>query len=61
MGEMSLESLHVSYSIPRSISLERAGENDKPSHPPPDIVTMHPDFFYPRCETHFPSFSQVHA
>ena len=42
---MSLESLHVSYNISRSISLERAGENDKPSHPPLNIVTMHPDFF----------------
>ena len=35
MGEMSLESLRVSYEIPRLISLERSGENDKPSHPPP--------------------------
>ena len=42
---MSLESIRVSYGIPRSIFLERAEENDKPSHPPPNIVTIHPDFF----------------
>ena len=42
MGEMSLESLRISYGIPRSISLEKTGENDKPSHLPP---SMHPDFF----------------
>ena len=57
MGEMSLESLRVSYDIPRSISLERAGENDKPSHPPPNIVTMHCDFFTHGVRLPFHPFS----
>ncbi|KAK9195658.1 hypothetical protein WN943_003783 [Citrus x changshan-huyou] len=44
MGKMSLESLRVFYGIPSSVSLERVGENDKPSHPPLGIVTIHPNF-----------------
>lgn len=38
------ESLSVSYFIARSISLKWAGENNKPSHPPSSIVTMHTNF-----------------
>ena len=45
MSEMSIESLRISYGIPRSISLESVGENNKPSHLSPEVVTMHPDFF----------------
>lgn len=41
---MSIESLQISYGIPRSIYLERVGENNKPSHLPPEVVTMHPEF-----------------
>ena len=57
MGEMSLESLYISYGIPRSISLESAGENDKPSHFPPSIVTMHPDLFTHGVRLPFHPFS----
>ena len=41
---MSIESLRISNGIPRSISLEMVGENNKSSHLPPEVVTMHPDF-----------------
>ena len=32
ISELLVESLRIFYGIPRSISLERTGENDKPSH-----------------------------
>lgn len=57
MGEMSLKSLRISYGIPRSISLERARENDKPSHPPLEVVTMHHKFFTHGVRLFFPPFS----
>lgn len=32
ISKLSVESLRIFYGIPHSISLERTGENDKPSH-----------------------------
>lgn len=52
MDEMSLESLHVSYGVPNSISLEKAKDNKWPSGPLPEAVTAHLDFF--TCGVRFP-------
>lgn len=57
MGEMKLKSPRISYGIPRSISLERDGGSDKPSHPPLEVVTMHPNFFTHGVRLFFPPFS----
>lgn len=45
MDEMSLESLHVSYGVPNSSSLENAKDNKWPSGHLPEAVTAHLDFF----------------
>lgn len=59
IGEMSFELLWIANGILRSISLERARENKKPSHPPLRTINMHPNccihsvrfsfHFYLRC------------
>lgn len=44
MVKIPLDSLLISYGIPRSTSLERVKKNEKPSHRPPGVITMHLDF-----------------
>lgn len=56
MDEMSLESLHVSYGVPNSISLEKAKDNKWPSCPIPEVVTAHLDFFTCGVRFHFHFF-----